>query len=216
MQLFQSILLLDLQASPTQLPESLVKLNRGSLDTLIIEPEPLSIGIDQIKQAIAYASKRPLKHARKSIIFHQAHTLTIEAQNALLKMLEEPPSYLDLLLIATTKHTLLETVLSRCRIIKTPPTSSREQAADPAPLQNLINASPPARLALLPKKTTATDAKVWCFSQVHQAKTLYHQHPTTATYTNLLVLTECLTRLKANSNPSIALTDAVLQLTKIN
>lgn len=212
MQPFQSILLLDLQATPTKLPKALGSLQRGPLDTLVIEPDPLSIGIDHIKQAIIYATKQPLKHHRKSIIIHQAHTLTVEAQNALLKLLEEPPSYLDILLIAVSKHTLADTVLSRCHIIKTPHPDPGNHTIDTTALTTLLKQAPPARLNLLPKKMTAADAKTWCHSLIREAQSLYHHHPSVTTHTNLSVLNECLARLKANANPSITLTDAVLQL----
>ena len=49
--------------------------------------------------------------------------MTIEAQNALLKTLEEPPEYAIIILITSNKESLLDTIKSRCEIIKFLPIS---------------------------------------------------------------------------------------------
>ena len=49
--------------------------------------------------------------------------MTIEAQNALLKTLEEPPEYAIIILITSNKEALLDTIKSRCEIIKFLPIS---------------------------------------------------------------------------------------------
>ncbi len=47
--------------------------------------------------------------------------MTVEAQNALLKTLEEPPNYAIIILVTNNKESLLETIKSRCDIIKFSP-----------------------------------------------------------------------------------------------
>ena len=54
--------------------------------------------------------------------------MTVEAQNALLKTLEEPPKYAIIILITDNKESLLDTIKSRCEIIKFTPIPMREVA----------------------------------------------------------------------------------------
>jgi len=86
-------------------------------DVLIIEkPEDKkSIGIDQVREAIQFVSEKPFSHENKAVYINRAHQLTIPAQNALLKTLEEPPTYASIILCAKTENDLLETIISRCR-----------------------------------------------------------------------------------------------------
>jgi DNA polymerase III delta prime subunit len=76
-----------------------------------------SIGIDDIKQLQRAIFLKPIKSKTKAVIIEDAQLLTIEAQNALLKVLEEPPSHTIIILITTTKEALLPTIRSRCQII---------------------------------------------------------------------------------------------------
>ncbi len=77
----------------------------------------LSIGIEDIKviqQAIVY---KPLKSKNKLVVINQAELLTLPAQNALLKLLEEPPNNTYIILTTTNSETLLPTIHSRCQIV---------------------------------------------------------------------------------------------------
>jgi DNA polymerase III gamma/tau subunit len=78
----------------------------------------LSIGIEDIKQLQSKLYFKPIKSSFKAAIIHEAHILTIEAQNAMLKILEEPPEQTYILLTADTKYSLLPTILSRCQLIE--------------------------------------------------------------------------------------------------
>lgn len=77
----------------------------------------LSIGINDIKQMQKNLYLKPLTSSHKAVIITNAETLTIEAQNALLKTLEEPPEYAFLILLANNKEVFLPTILSRCKIV---------------------------------------------------------------------------------------------------
>ncbi len=55
--------------------------------------------------------------------------MTVEAQNALLKTLEEPPKYAIIILITDNKESLLDTIKSRCEIIKFTPIPMQEVAS---------------------------------------------------------------------------------------
>lgn len=90
-------------------------------DIKIVEPleEKKSIGIAQIRESISFLQEKPLALPVKILVVSKAHIMTDEAQNALLKTLEEPPEYALILLLSKTEGALLPTVLSRCRKIKT-------------------------------------------------------------------------------------------------
>lgn len=73
------------------------------------------ITIDQVKSGIKFLGQRPFQENFKVLIITQAESLNTEAQNALLKTLEEPPTYAKIILVVENEHNLLETVISRCK-----------------------------------------------------------------------------------------------------
>jgi len=72
-------------------------------------------GIDNVKSLIDSAQWSPQEFARKVYIIDEIHQLTKEATSALLKILEEPPSYLTFILCTTEVKKILPTILSRCQ-----------------------------------------------------------------------------------------------------
>ena len=97
----------------------ILDLNEDSTDVLkLTVPEgKKSIGIEQVREAIIFINKKPYSGDNKAIVIHNADKLTADGQNALLKLLEEPPAYAVILLSAKTENTLLPTVISRCQKI---------------------------------------------------------------------------------------------------
>ncbi|HSA83700.1 MAG TPA: hypothetical protein VLF20_02325 [Patescibacteria group bacterium] len=83
-----------------------------------IKQNTQSIGIEDIKHMQKKIFLKPIKSAFKAIIIEDAQLLTTEAQNALLKILEEPPEHTIIILSSETKETLLPTILSRCQLIQ--------------------------------------------------------------------------------------------------
>lgn len=86
-------------------------------DVLVVEPDP-SIGIDAIRAVQSFLITPPIKSDHKRVVIVEAHTLTTEAQNSMLKMLEEPQQYTQIVLITIAQDSLLATIQSRCQIIK--------------------------------------------------------------------------------------------------
>ncbi len=83
-----------------------------------------AIGIEQIKDLKAKLSLSCALEGHKTAIIDQAHLMTHDAQNALLKQLEEPKGKTIIILIAEHPHRLLGTVLSRCQKIRFSPVPS--------------------------------------------------------------------------------------------
>lgn len=87
-------------------------------DLLYIEPDGNSIKIEQIREMQKKVQEKPIGAKRKVYIIDQADKMTSEAQNCLLKTLEEPPEYVTIILISSNENIILNTIKSRCMSIK--------------------------------------------------------------------------------------------------
>lgn len=87
-------------------------------NVLLIRPEGSSIKIEQIKEIQEKIQFKPLNGKWQLIIIEQSETMTKEAANSILKLLEEPPSYIVIILITTNLHLLLPTIVSRCQVFR--------------------------------------------------------------------------------------------------
>lgn len=96
-----------------------INLNGSSPDVSVIFPQTKnSIGIDEIRNLKKHIFQKPIKNPFKLVIIANAHTLTLEAQNALLKIIEEPPQMAIMILESPHKARLLPTILSRVTIMQ--------------------------------------------------------------------------------------------------
>lgn len=81
-----------------------------------------SIGVDDIREQINDTIMiRPYSSYYKIYIVDEAEKMTVQAQNAMLKTIEEPPSYAVIILITTNQEAFLPTILSRCVQLKLKP-----------------------------------------------------------------------------------------------
>lgn len=88
--------------------------SRNNPDFFLIEPDGNSIKIDQIRQIQKNILEKPINSLKKVYIIDNADTMTKEAQNSLLKTLEEPQEFIVIILIASNENNILATVKSRC------------------------------------------------------------------------------------------------------
>lgn len=93
------------------------------------------IYVDQIRDIVSDAVVMPNEAEGKVYIIRDADAMNAAAQNALLKLLEEPPRFVSLLLIAASPAAVLETVRSRCVTLNvggedTPPSPEAREAAE--------------------------------------------------------------------------------------
>lgn len=86
-------------------------------DFLYIEPEGNSVKIEQIRYIQRKIQEKPIISNKKVYIINDADKMTTEAQNCLLKTLEEPPEYSTIILIGSNENMFLSTIKSRCMII---------------------------------------------------------------------------------------------------
>lgn len=81
----------------------------------VTHEKPGVISIDEIRdQVIHDVAIKPYCSPYKIYIVPDAETMTVQAQNALLKTIEEPPEYAVIMLLTTNVESLLPTILSRC------------------------------------------------------------------------------------------------------
>ncbi|MCM8901858.1 DNA polymerase III subunit delta' [Caldicoprobacter algeriensis] len=77
-----------------------------------------SIGVEQIRNVLEDIHLKPYESSRKVYIIEDAHAMTVQAQNAFLKTLEEPPFFATIILLAEKSSELLPTILSRCQVFR--------------------------------------------------------------------------------------------------
>ena len=88
----------------------------------VTHEKPASIGVDDIREKINDTIMiRPYSSYYKIYIVDEAEKMTVQAQNALLKTIEEPPAYAVIILITTNQDAFLPTILSRCVQLKLKP-----------------------------------------------------------------------------------------------
>lgn len=84
-------------------------------DVVVVDdPEKVQVQVDLIRQARSDIYVRPNEGRRKIFLIPRAQSMNPSSQNALLKVLEEPPEYGTFLLLADTPEKLLPTIRSRC------------------------------------------------------------------------------------------------------
>lgn len=96
-------------------------------DIIFLQHEkPNSIGVDDIRTLRSQMQVKPYRGKYKIYLIPEAEKMTPPAQNALLKTLEEPPSYGVIILLADKKESFLPTVQSRCTVLKMQPVSETD------------------------------------------------------------------------------------------
>jgi len=94
-------------------------------DLILVPPDGNQIKIDQIRELQEYVALKPTGR-HKVVVIDDAGKMNIQAQNALLKTLEEPPPGVVFILIATNRGELLPTILSRCQVVQFQPLRGKE------------------------------------------------------------------------------------------
>lgn len=117
---FAKAILCQEENKPCDKCEACIKFNGdNNPDIQIIdETEEKSIKTETIKEMVKGVYEKPIASAKKVYIINDSQKMTKEAQNSLLKTLEEPPEYVVIILITDNDNLLLNTIKSRCAKIK--------------------------------------------------------------------------------------------------
>lgn len=92
--------------------------------------KPNSIGVEDVReQLVGDVQIRPYNGKYKIYIIPEAEKLTVQAQNAILKTIEEPPEYAIILLLTTNEQSFLDTIRSRCVLLQLKPVPDEQVKA---------------------------------------------------------------------------------------
>ena len=131
------------------------------------------------------------------IVIHNIHEATIEALNAFLKNLEEPQTNINFILTAPTTSSVLPTIVSRCQIIKMP--NAKSQILNKTQVKQFLTLNTDQRIQFF--DTIKERAEAISFIE----DLIFYLH-NKKDFTNLEILVETLTRLKAYANVNLQLT----------
>lgn len=101
-------------------------LDREYVDIINYSSEKSSFGVDDVRDIIEEVYKKPFEKDKKVIIIYEGNKLTIQAQNALLKTIEEPPKGVYIIILCESLELILDTIKSRCEIYKLKPLTKSE------------------------------------------------------------------------------------------
>lgn len=130
----------------------------SAFDTIILDAGE-GAGIGEIRKINTSISRRPFESSYQTIVILESQNLSLEAQNALLKNLEEPPASVKFILTAPTTESLLSTISSRCQTLElsNPPL----EVSDQDRLDFFYNASLFEKYASLEKLDLETWLNAW-------------------------------------------------------
>lgn len=92
------------------------------------QAEKSKISIEQIRELMQALSRAPGEGAWRMGVINDAHLLSVEGQNAILKTLEEPSPAVVLALITPNQDSLLPTIISRCQVMALRPVADKDIA----------------------------------------------------------------------------------------
>jgi len=103
-------------------------LSKNHPDIVYVSHEkPNSIGVEDVRTQINNDIViKPYSSAYKVYIINEGEKMTVQAQNAILKTLEEPPAYGVIVILTTSTEALLPTILSRCVVLNMRPVSDEQ------------------------------------------------------------------------------------------
>lgn len=87
-------------------------------DIIHVKIQRAIIHVDEIRELQKDMIKKPYEKGVKVYIIHDAEKMNDEAQNCLLKTLEEPPQHVIIILLSSNQYSLLKTIVSRCQVMK--------------------------------------------------------------------------------------------------
>ena len=138
---------------------------RLDYDIINVGEEAKKIGINEIKTLLPHLHIRG-KNEKKAFLIFEAQRLTPTAQNALLKLLEEPPTHLTIILSVPNPRLLLPTIVSRCLITEVKADKRGRVGGD---VIKLLEARGGQRLMLFEEKVGYNQQSIYSFLDAVEA-----------------------------------------------
>jgi len=171
-------------------------------DTYVLDKEK-KIGINTIRHLQIWLQKKPYQAPKKIVLVKRAENLTIPAQNAFLKILEEPPKNSIIILTVQNTNLLLSTITSRCHIVRLPFVFSQKRELKYK--KNGINLSIGEKITLSREiGKNKGEAQLWLKTQ----RNFYHQQlkqGNSQAWKIMAEINQAEKMLEANVNPRLAI-----------
>src|SRR3989344_3275712 len=176
-------------------------------DLLVIDPEK-RVGIGAVRFLEKFLQRKPYQEPVKTAVITQADKLTLPAQQALLKTLEEPPDHSQIILLCPSESQLLDTIVSRCLVKRLPTVNLTEVefASQEKIFKQLCRADTGQKFALMSAYSTNSEAaQQFVSGQLLYLHRQLQTHPETAKVKLIKALDQALRALKFNLNPKLTL-----------
>ncbi|MFC1727238.1 hypothetical protein ACFL0Y_01820 [Patescibacteria group bacterium] len=202
-------------------------------DLVVLESET-SLGINDIRRLQKKLFLKPFSAPIKIALIKQAENLTLPAQNALLKTLEEPPAQTLIILLASGPKSLLPTITSRClvtQLAQKPQIESKSTTHALDSLTEILNSKIGERinqaqkysqrplatnfveeLIILWRELILIKAGLAENNQVNQLTNLPYNQLTRAANNSV----SCREKLRANTNPRLTIEDLLISYPSLN
>lgn len=170
------------------------------------------ITIAEVRQLKIWLSRSPIKASQKVVIIPEAELLTLPAQHALLKSLEEPPAPTTFILTTTNPQLLIDTIRSRCQLVTIK--SSSKTTFHPeshTTLQKITHSSPGERLLLARDRARSREEALLLARELLELLRAQARSGT-ASAQRLEAAAAALKYLTQNVNPKLVLEDLFLRL----
>ncbi len=211
-----SIILKTKKTNLKDLKDFLVSLGLKKLEN---NPDFKSIGensdlkIKDIRDLKLFLQKKSFSHPPRVVLIKNAQLLNPQSQNALLKILEEPPQSTFIILQTPQPQSLLETIRSRCQTISLESKTAVKINNKDKPLSDLFGKSTLQRLSWAEEKAkTISDPKAYLDQQTHHLLKLLKNDPNPRNQLYLKTTTQALSFLNANLDFKTVLTWLTLNL----
>lgn len=188
----------------------------GSPDFEVVNGDPVegsivALPIERVRELHVEVMQSPLQHPVRIFLIANIELASVPAQNALLKLLEEPPSHVKFLLTANALGAVLDTIQSRCQIIELRSESDKTAHTIPDRVIEVITAYPAQKFSV---------SEVFRLSEQHKDRAdaleimrqllqVLHQniqiHPTPKLVQSVKTVTTAIDQLEKNVNCRLVL-----------
>jgi len=172
-----------------------------------------SIGIDQIRDLEKKLALKSYKAKIKIAVINEAEKLTLPAQNALLKTLEEPPPNSLIILTAAKKDLLLPTIISRCHVRRLKEEIDLEGNSLLVPEIQEKGVGERLKTAIF-YSSGKNEATAFCQQLLLKERESLLKHPIVKKARNIRYIIDTLNFLETNVNPILATGNLLLKLVK--
>ncbi len=178
----------------------------------VLDGSPTPISIEQVRAFQKALALLPTTTENQYHLILEAQTLTLPAQQALLKLLEEPPANTQIILAADKPSSLLPTILSRCQLTKLKSPDLNDEALANFFLKHIATDN---YSSLITYATTLKDDPTALTATITKLRSSLQTSPNLNRTRALTLLNNAVSDLKTNINQELALQHLLFSLKKL-